>query len=243
VLADLADFVGRTAFFVGDIDPKLSWVAKRLLKPGSIAFDVGANIGMMTMLYAKLVGPSGRVHSFEPNPAVMHSLAAAVARAKYENVQLNEAALSAATGTFTLKAPMGNLGSASLIREMSDQSNYLEYSVQVGTLDDYVWKQSVRSIDLIKIDVEGAELDVLLGAKRTLAEIRPQAILFEDNSSSTASESPVIEFLRTEDYEVLSIPKALFRMRVKPCAPSDIGHDYIAAKRGAQFDRLCKLIT
>ncbi|HVR56223.1 MAG TPA: FkbM family methyltransferase [Pseudolabrys sp.] len=93
IFASEDDFIGRAAFFSGDLDPKLTWIAKKLLKPGDIVFDVGTNIGILTLLFSDLIGASGRVHAFEPNPMVMGKLRSAIERKRVKNVELNEVAL------------------------------------------------------------------------------------------------------------------------------------------------------
>src|SRR5947208_1901642 len=68
VLVPLDDLVGRALYFFGDLDPKLTWVIRRLLEPGDIALDIGANLGFLSLFMAKIVGAHGAVHAFEPNP-------------------------------------------------------------------------------------------------------------------------------------------------------------------------------
>src|SRR5438067_1424811 len=62
------DYIGRAVFFFGDLDPKLRWVFSRVLRPGDAALDIGANCGVMSLFAARLVGPAGQVHAFEPQP-------------------------------------------------------------------------------------------------------------------------------------------------------------------------------
>jgi FkbM family methyltransferase len=244
VYAKLNDFVGRAAFFCGDIDPKLTWVARRVLRPGDTAFDIGANIGIMTLLFSRIVGPSGSVHAFEPNPVVMRALHRAVTRSGAPNVILNELAVGSEKTTLTLRVAEGNDGSGSLARSHEWGSTHT-HEVAVTTIDDYVGQHQIKSIGLMKIDIEGFELELFKGGSDLLKKIQPRAIVFEDNAAPPDTASPVIDFLRSHDYELLSLPKALLRMTARKFSSNDTagGHDFVAAKRGRPFDDLCRLLT
>src|SRR5258708_9293617 len=93
IYVSLTDYIGRAAFFLGDLDPKLTWIARKLIKRGDTVFDLGANLGILTLLFSDLVGESGSVHAFEPNPAIMHKLRSAVLRKGVGNITLNDLAI------------------------------------------------------------------------------------------------------------------------------------------------------
>ena len=69
LLVDVSDFIGRTIYYLGDYDPKITWLCKRILGRGDTMLDVGANMGVVTGYASKIVGPEGHVHAFEPQPA------------------------------------------------------------------------------------------------------------------------------------------------------------------------------
>ncbi len=114
VLASLSDYVGRAAFFCGDLDPKVSWVCKKLVKPGDIVCDIGANIGIVTLLLSRLVGKQGRVLAFEPNPTSWDALQAAIDRNRMSNALALPFALGSTREERTLTIPFDNSGAASL---------------------------------------------------------------------------------------------------------------------------------
>ena len=93
VRSSLDDFIGRTVFFGGDLDRKLSWLLRRFILPGDCVLDIGANIGIVSLLMSKLVGPSGIVHAFEPNPIVFETLAEAIVFNRRSNIQIHRVAL------------------------------------------------------------------------------------------------------------------------------------------------------
>ncbi|MGH7293079.1 MAG: hypothetical protein ACREJT_17790, partial [Myxococcota bacterium] len=71
ILVPLDDFVGRALWFFGDLDPKLTWICERLLRPGDTVLDIGANLGLVSLIARERVGASGAVHAFEPQPELV----------------------------------------------------------------------------------------------------------------------------------------------------------------------------
>jgi FkbM family methyltransferase len=146
----------------------------RRLKPGMVVFDVGAHIGYMTLGFARLVGPTGRVLAFEPLPDNQVRLQAALtANQLASRVSLRPAAVSDREGRDTFQvhrsASMGKLAGAAG-REEAYQARIEVPSVR---LDDEVYLRHAPSPDWIKLDVEGGEGAVLAGSRRLLAEGRP----------------------------------------------------------------------
>jgi FkbM family methyltransferase len=229
VRASMNDFIGRAVFFFGDLDPKVTWILRRLLEPGDHAVDVGANIGVVTLLMSKLVSPGGTVQAFEPNPVLFEDLRAALAINSVTNVQLHQAALGSSDSDRELYVPAGNSGEGSFIERGVTQQ---VHRVRVTRLDDISLDGEIA---LLKLDVEGAEYEVLRGAQRILAEQRPRVILFEANYHGDR----IVDMLRQHDYKILAIPQCLAYMRTftfdPPMSPT---HDLIAAPSGIPFERL-----
>src|SRR5262249_5602474 len=105
VLVPLDDLVGRALYFFGDLDPKVTWVIRRLLEPGDLALDIGANLGFLSLFMAKIVGPHGAVHAFEPNPVLCNILSQTFARNHDFKIRLHPVALGASTGEMELCVP------------------------------------------------------------------------------------------------------------------------------------------
>jgi FkbM family methyltransferase len=149
----------------------------RLVRRGDVVFDVGANTGYYTVLLARLAGPHGAVHAFEPVPATYARLAERVARAGAGgSVVLNLAALSDREGPVQLLVPGGDDGQAALVRHRTGSWRDAAVSTHPSaatTLDGYAARQRLSRLDFIKVDVEGAELAVLTGGLATLRRFRP----------------------------------------------------------------------
>ena len=114
ILVPLNDYIGKAAFYVGDLDRKVTEIIKRIVRPGDHVLDIGANLGVVTLHLAKLVGKGGVIHSFEPNPRVADLLIRSIERNGLENVRLHTCALGAEAGTLSLSFPGNNTGQATL---------------------------------------------------------------------------------------------------------------------------------
>jgi FkbM family methyltransferase len=155
---------------------------RNFVRPGHIVLDIGANIGQSALVAAELTGPSGRVISFEPNPAAFKGLAAAVQASRHTNITLVQQALSDRAGTFDffLDTREEYTGVASSLRELDDLAaagKSCKSSVECITLDYYCITRSLTP-DIIKIDVESAEPLVIAGGRGTI-ECRRPIMLFE----------------------------------------------------------------
>jgi FkbM family methyltransferase len=140
--------------------------------PGDVVIDAGANTGAYTVLFAQWVGPQGRVFAFEPVPRIARALRAQVAlNGLTGRVRVVEAALGESEGTLTMTAP-GMVGINR--RALSTDSTRHRLNVPSVSLDRFCQQRSLAPA-VLKIDVEGAELDVLRGARQVLSAVpRPQ---------------------------------------------------------------------
>jgi FkbM family methyltransferase len=135
------------------------------VRPGMTVLDVGANVGAYTLMFATWVGERGRVFAFEPAPDACNGLRAHVTLNGFEDrVTIVQAALAASPGTAPFAIhPSG--GASSLAFRSVDRATRI--NVATDTIDSVCKAQGLLPA-VIKIDVEGAELDVLTGARNTL---------------------------------------------------------------------------
>lgn len=154
----------------------LSFVAR-----GNTVLDVGANVGAHTVFLSHLVGKQGRVLAFEPLPTNIDALRETVRRrARRTNISIVPVAVgnpALREEIVTLMIPGGDATQASLALQTTGSWERKERVREVGvpliSLDAFEDVQSLRQIDLIKIDVEGGELDVLRGASQTISRHLP----------------------------------------------------------------------
>lgn len=175
-----------------------------LIQPGDIVVDAGANIGAFTVPLAKKVGPSGRVHSFEPQKVIYQRLTTNVVLNDLENVDVYLSALGNYTGFIDVPilnyAVRGNFGALSLSAPLKDQTPEWSYKVPIQKLDDINFynpytKSSCPSF--IKMDVEKMEKWVLQGAAETLKRCRP--FIHAENNAQSSSKG-LVEYLYDIDY-------------------------------------------
>lgn len=248
IQVDLNEYIGRAAYYVGDLDRKITWICERIVSPGDVTIDIGANVGLVTVWLAKLVGPTGKVHAFEPNPMLLGDLQATLRRNKLHNVEVYPVALGMSKSQLKLRVPQDNVGKASLVRHENDDGCEV-FEVPVVRLSDIVAEQEIKSIKLIKIDVEGFEADVLNGAHEILSSIRPEAILFEMNDTKnirSLQEEPVFKILQNFGYGFFRVPRCLFKMHLERFDPSNFigkaGNDFLAVPEGECYERIAAML-
>jgi FkbM family methyltransferase len=187
-----------------------------VIRNGDTVLDVGANVGQYTLPLARLVGPNGKVHSFEPVSATVAQLRSAVEVAGLSaRVVLNQLALGDHRGTVELTLPLERPTEATLIPHQdlawSDygraESKYVTETVAMLTLDDYLTQEDVGPVSFLKCDVEGAEFGVLKGAGSLLSSHRPPVLQLEVFAEWTKNfgytPNDLFEYLRgTGGYEI-----------------------------------------
>jgi FkbM family methyltransferase len=159
------------------------------IKEGFTVIDVGANMGIFTTLFARLVGKKGFVYAFEPEPANIALLKKNIAFNKYENVKVEEKAVSNKAGKINLYICDGHNGGHRIRKPLNDARFKESIEIEAISIDNY-FEGSDAKIDFVKIDVEGAEYLVLKGMERIvdkfnpdiLAEFLPEALFYSETS-------------------------------------------------------------
>ncbi len=173
------------------------------LKPGATFVDVGSNKGDFTLLAAKVVGSDGKVLSFEPEPGNCYWIGKSIEANGYENITLFEVALSAADETASLY-----LGSKSgwhtLVPGCPNRSNGA-ITVTTRKLDSVLKDAKQARVDMIKIDVEGAELEVLKGARKALSSNSNIVLLMDLHPYLGVDPTEVFKTLEELDMKVYEL--------------------------------------
>jgi FkbM family methyltransferase len=163
------------------------------VRPGMVCWDVGANVGIYTLLFAELAGGGGRVFAFEPVPRNVELLRRHVSMNKYQNVRVSAGALGDFDGYAGFDpGPGASMGH--IAREGSTQ-------VACHKADTLLVAGEVEAPDVIKIDVEGAEADVLRGARLA---VQGNPIVFLATHGAQVHHA-CLDLLRDAGYEVQAL--------------------------------------
>jgi len=155
------------------------------LREKMVVFDVGANIGELTLLFSRFVGETGKVHAFEASRTAFQKLETICRTANRRNVTLNHRAVSDSNGLIRLHVYDDNYLSFNTqavrkITELGADVKPVEIEeTPAVTIDEYCRENKIEYIDLLKIDVEGAELQVMQGAQQMLRSKRIKCLTFE----------------------------------------------------------------
>ena len=231
IQARRGDVVGERLLRRGVFDLPLTEAVFRLVDPGDLVVDVGANIGYVTGLAALRAGREGKVIGFEPHPSLYAELTETVRQwsdqAALAPVELRQEAASDSNGTASLAVDSfdTNRGSASL-RDDSGGG----HEVPTVKLDTVLGS---GRIDLLKVDVEGHELSVFQGASGLLSSGRIRDVIFEEALEEYPT--PVTELLEGHGYQLFRLGQSLFRPTLSENgSPVAIGHgdelNYLATR-------------
>jgi FkbM family methyltransferase len=187
-------------------EPETADFFLRFLRPSMTIFDIGSHIGEYTLLAAKLVGLSGQIHSFEPQAHLFPILSKSVEMNGFTQVVLNCAAVSDHVGEIEFQV-LDEASMSSIRKPIGTEKSVKIVSVSCTSLNEY-WLNQQQKIDLIKVDVEGAEKFVFQGATKLL-NLPPQQApiwIFEyaPNSYAEFDYQPdeILQLLKQYDYEV-----------------------------------------
>jgi FkbM family methyltransferase len=148
---------------------------KATLKPDDVVFDVGANLGLTSVVFSKL-NNSAKIYSFEPSKNIYRCLEETIKENKADNCFPLQMALSARPGSSSF-SDNPTSASASHLSTAGDSLGHASYSVDVSTIDIICLEKKHERLDFIKIDVEGFEIDVLQGGIDSLHRLKPTVFL------------------------------------------------------------------
>ncbi|HEV3121452.1 MAG TPA: FkbM family methyltransferase [Isosphaeraceae bacterium] len=186
-------YVGRSLDQYGEFSQKEADLFQQLIRPSDLVVEVGSNIGAHTVVLAKLVGPQGLVIAYEPQRVLYQTLCANVA-------------LNSITWVFAYPQAVGREPGAIIIPALDHTrpNNFGGINLQGHTQGERVTMVTLDSLTLskcrlIKIDVEGMEIDVLQGAKQTIAKHRPY--LYVENDRQEKSQD-LIRYIDSLNYNM-----------------------------------------
>jgi FkbM family methyltransferase len=226
------EYSGRAMYLWGEVDPRISSVITAVLRDGDTFLDIGANFGVIGLLAAKRVGPTGTVHLIEPQPFVAQCLRASLLINGFSHAIVHECALSDKSGS-AIMTSFSSTDTSTATLSMSDIGPIASrLAVRVERADTYMASLGCRNVDVIKIDVEGHEPVILALLRDWLADVRPPVILFECHLGGTQfNEHASVRILSGLGYDFLNIDTGPF-WHTRLFAPSETrppcGRDFVA---------------
>lgn len=213
----MADIEGRMLATSGVWEPQTLALLSGFLQPGDVFVDLGAHLGFFSLYASRLVGVTGRVYAVEPAPESFRELEANLTRNAISNVEAREVAAGAATGEAVLNDVRGEVlrGAASIKRSeeagRTKESEWAPVTVRVEPVTEIVDSSDLSRIRLIKVDVEGAEIDVLEGIDSLYAAGSPRPSLLVEVHSAITPDAPrrIADFCSRHDLRVFRIGDAL----------------------------------
>ncbi|HUV88134.1 MAG TPA: FkbM family methyltransferase [Anaerolineae bacterium] len=180
VAFDFGDLIQRQVYF-GLYDQAETELLRRILGSGDIFLDLGANVGYYSLIASQIVGPEGRVHAFEPIGQNARVLTRTIAENGISNITVNEVAVGAEAGSLDLFVPDGDIGNSGWASIVPSERRPRTITVEMVAIDDYLAAQSVDRVRLVKMDIEGGELNALRGMERLLRQADAPDLLCEVN--------------------------------------------------------------
>lgn len=170
---DLRDFVERN-IFLKLYDRMELQALRRLLRPGAVVVDVGANIGYYSLVCSELVGAQGHVYAFEPVAQTAKRMARNIELNAPRNISLIRSACGSRCGTVSmLPVPVGNAGKT----QVAGSGELGSEVVPITTLDAFVSGSGLTQLDFIKMDIEGFEMEFIAGARDSLTRFHPTLLM------------------------------------------------------------------
>lgn len=182
---------GKEIYYLGFYEMGTLNIIQKCLRPGDTFIDAGASIGLMSFYASKIVGNKGKVLSFEPIKSSFKNLSDSILLNNSTNIH----AFNKGLGNTTTQIPIYlNRPCPSMVKEKDSDDDHFEI-VTIDRLDKILEENKINTVRMIKIDVEGFELDVLKGANKLLSTPNAPIICFEYikslSNAHNATESPI----------------------------------------------------
>ena len=209
------DELSRALLLSGTYEPETLLAIRTLLPQGGVCLDAGAHCGMISLFAATCAGPHGRVLAFEPSPREFARLQANLAANNLPHLTAHQSAIAETAGTVTLRlAEPGHAGHNTIGTAFAYPGVQVADRVQVQATTLNAALAGLDRCDLIKMDIEGAELRALRGGEAALARLRPALILEVFDAALAGSGDTVADlmaWLEAHGYQARDIDPATGR--------------------------------
>lgn len=167
------DLIGWKILFFGSYEQETNAILKKYVRDTDIVVEAGANIGSESVLLSRYAA-HGHVYCFEPNPYSFERLEINIRINELKNVSAFETALGEKDDSIRFHIYPKSFYNSGMSSKYMDTQDTREITVKQSTLDTFVQDQDLERVDFIKMDIQGAEMDLILGAAETIRKFRPK---------------------------------------------------------------------
>lgn len=173
------DMQSEKDYWLGTYEPQLQVAIRDFVKPGMVTYDVGANIGYISLQLGRTVGEGGHVYAFEALPENVERLRVNISLNAMDSIitVIPQAVSNRAARMTFLVGPSGGTGKVSGSAGRQDLAYTQEILVDALSLDSFVYEMGYAPPDVVKMDIEGGELLAIPGMRRVLNEVRPVVMI------------------------------------------------------------------
>jgi FkbM family methyltransferase len=189
---------------LGTYEIPIQNIFAQYLKAGDVFYDIGANVGFFSIIAAKLVGDNGQIYAFEPGTSNATAVHHNAQLNNFNHIEVIEKAVSDTSGAGQLLLAKYSGGHA-LATADTPPDLAGEITVDLVSIDDLIAQKRIEPPNFVKVDVEGAELDVLKGMRETIKTYQPTIIYEVDDGDCTAYErkyQELADFFKSFNYQV-----------------------------------------
>ena len=209
IKVDLCDWIQQQIYFLDYSDQNGINFLKKTLQKGDYFLDIGANIGGFSLVASKLVGDNGKVFAFEAVKHIKRRLDDNIKRNKLKNITVIKGAVFDKNTELELfLSNKKNSGMSSILRHTNESG--LKETVMGIRIDDFFKNEKIPKIKLIKLDIEGAEINAIAGMAETLSRYKPLVLMeISDGiiSNSSYEKESIFTLMKTFNYSCQSIDK------------------------------------
>jgi len=196
------DLIGWKIFFFGEYEADTNTVLAKYIKEGDVVIEAGANIGSETALIARLAG-NGHVHCFEPNPYTYERLKINIAINELGNVSAYDCALGESDSTIAFNIYPKGFCNPGMSSKYMETAQTRKINVVQKTLDSFAAENKIEKVDFLKMDIQGAEMDMIIGAGGTISKCKP--VIFTEACAPYNNTGQLYEKLSAYGYSIYLI--------------------------------------
>lgn len=209
-LVNTKDIIGWKIFFFGEYEESTNQLLRKFVRPGDHILEAGANNGSETLLLSRLAG-EGKVYAFEPIPHVFNRLKFNVEiNGLGKNIVLSQIALGEENKTVYFNIFPLNYANQGMSSKYGNNQMTTKIEVEQVTLDSWVERNNIPKIDFLKMDIQGAEIDLIKGGKNSLQKFKP--VVFTEAAESWLDIKVLYRLLKELNYKVYFIGEKKYNL-------------------------------